>query len=305
MIYTLTLNPALDYFVHLPALCPGEVNRTSKEEMLFGGKGVHVSLLLHALGVPSVAMGFVAGFTGKALEAAVQAMGIQTDFLTLPQGQTRINIKLKAQEETEINAGGPPVLPLQFSMLQEKLARLQAGDWLFLCGSLPHTLPDTAYAELMKPLCARGVHVAVDTSGAPLLHTLQFQPFVVKPNRKELSELLESPMQTEEALRAGAKALQAHGAQNVLVSLAGEGALLLTQDGDFHRAAAPGGVVQNSVGAGDSMLAGLLAGWLQTQTYTEALRWGIAAGSATAFSTGIACRSKIDELLHKKEETFF
>ncbi len=301
MIYTVTFNPALDYVVRLPKLTLGEVNRTETDTLCFGGKGINVSAVLKELGVDSVALGFTAGFTGKALAAAVEKAGIQTDFIELPTGNTRINVKIKSQTETDINAGGPPVPQEAFAALLQKLETLQAGDTLCLSGSIPNTLPENTYETILERLCGKGIRFAVDATGELLLRVLRFQPFLVKPNHHELAELLGRDLPTEKDLFDGACELQARGAQNVLVSRAGAGALLLTETGEHYSVPAASGTVQNSVGAGDSMVAGFLAGYLQTGDYRYALQLGSAAGSATAFSEGLAKHGTILEVMQKMQ----
>ena len=301
MIYTVTFNPALDYVVRLPKLTLGEVNRTETDTLCFGGKGINVSAVLKELGVDSVALGFTAGFTGKAFAAAVEKAGIQTDFIELPTGNTRINVKIKAQTETDINAGGPPVPQEAFAALLQKLETLQAGDTLCLSGSIPKSLPENTYEAILERLAGKGIRFAVDATGELLLRVLPFQPFLVKPNHHELAEMLGRDLPTEKDLFDGACELQARGAQNVLVSRAGAGALLLTETGERYSVPAASGTVKNSVGAGDSMVAGFLAGYLQTGDYRYALQLGSAAGSATAFSEGLAKHGTILEVMQKMQ----
>ena len=301
MIYTVTFNPALDYVVRLPKLTLGEVNSTETDTLCFGGKGINVSAVLNELGVDSVALGFTAGFTGKALAAAVEKAGIQTDFIELPTGNTRINVKIKAQTETDINAGGPPVPQEAFAALLQKLETLQAGDTLCLSGSIPKSLPENTYEAILERLAGKGIRFAVDATGELLLRVLPFQPFLVKPNHHELAEMLGRDLPTEKDLFDGACELQARGAQNVLVSRAGAGALLLTETGERYSVPAASGTVKNSVGAGDSMVAGFLAGYLQTGDYRYALQLGSAAGSATAFSEGLAKHGTILEVMQKMQ----
>lgn len=299
MIYTVTFNPALDYAVHIPKLTLGEVNRTVSDALYFGGKGINVSAVLRELGMESVALGFTAGFTGRALTAAVEKAGIQTDFIELPTGNTRINVKIKAQSETDINAGGPPVPQEAFAALLQKLETLQAGDTLCLSGSIPNTLPENTYETIFEHLAGRDIRFAVDATGELLLRVLRFHPFLIKPNHHELAEMLGRDLPTEKDLFDGACELQARGAQNVLVSRAGAGALLLTETGERYAIPAVKGAVKNAVGAGDSMVAGFLAGWLQSGDYRYALELGSAAGSATAFSETLATQNEITEVLQK------
>lgn len=301
MIYTVTFNPALDYVVRLPKLTLGEVNRTEADTLCFGGKGINVSAVLKELGVESVALGFTAGFTGKALTAAVEKAGVQTDFIELPAGNTRINVKIKAQSETDINAGGPAIPPAAFKALLQKLETLHAGDTVCLSGSIPNALPENTYETILEHLCGKDIRFAVDATGELLLRVLRFHPFLIKPNHHELAEMLGRDLPTEKDLFDGACELQVRGAQNVLVSRAGAGALLLTQTGERYSVPAASGTVQNSVGAGDSMVAGFLAGYLQTGDYRYALQLGSAAGSATAFSAGLAKHDTIMEIMQKMQ----
>lgn len=297
MIYTVTFNPALDYVVRMEALTPGEVNRTAQEEIYFGGKGINVSTVLHELGEASIALGFTAGFTGEALASGVQHLGVQTDFIQLPAGNTRINVKIKAQQETEINAGGPPIPKEAFEALLQKLDRLQKGDVLCLSGSIPKSLQQNTYEVLLEHLAGRDIRFVVDATGDLLLNVLKYHPFLIKPNHHELGEMLGRTLQNDADIENGARELQKRGARNVLVSMAGEGALLLTETGEAHRIGAIKGTVRNSVGAGDSMVAGFIAGYLQKQDYLYALQLGSACGSATAFSDGLCKKETIYALL--------
>ncbi len=299
MIYTVTFNPALDYVVRLNGLKTGEVNRTESETISFGGKGINVSAVLKELGEKSIALGFVAGFTGSALETGVRRMGLQTDFITLPADNTRINVKIKAQKETDINADGPAVPPSALDVLMQKLKRLKAGDILCLSGAIQKTLPQNTYETILERLMDREIRFVVDATGELLLNVLKYKPFLVKPNHHELAEMLGRELKTEEELFEGAKELQARGACNVLVSRAGDGALLLTETGEQLTVGALKGEVKNSVGAGDSMVAGFIAGYLQKQDYAYALRLGAAAGSATAFSDGLATQEQIMKLFRQ------
>ena len=297
MVYTVTLNPAVDYVVQIDRLAPGEVNRAKRAFVQFGGKGVNVSVVLRRLGVESTALGFIAGFTGDALEQDLRAQGVQTDFVRLGQGMTRINVKLKAGEETEINAGGPPIGPDAQKALFEKLDALRAGDVLVLAGSVPAGLAPDTYAQMLRRLDGRVVLAVVDAEQALLCSALACRPFLIKPNHIELGAIFGRTLRTQEDVAACAAQLHARGARNVLVSMAGDGALLLDETGACRRAPAPAGRVKNSVGAGDSMVAGFLAGWLQTGDFAHALRLGTAAGSAAAFSDGLPARADIEALL--------
>ncbi len=298
MIYTVTLNPAIDYVVQLDGpLQPGGLNRSAGEDYQFGGKGVNVSNVLHTLGCDTVALGFVAGFLGDGLERGLREMGLTTRFLHVARGMTRINVKIKAGEETEVNGSGPVITDGDMARLYAQLDGILPGDTLVLSGSIPKCLPDDTYENILAHMEGRGVRTVVDAAGELLVNVLRYHPFLIKPNRHELEELFDRELRGDEDIAACAEALQTQGARNVLVSLAGDGALLLDETGGLHRMACPGGKVRNSVGAGDSMVAGFLAGWLETGDYDRALRLGVAAGSATAFSLGLADRAAIMELL--------
>lgn len=293
MIYTVTLNPAVDYVVTLDTFTPGAVNRTKSEAVVFGGKGVNVSLMLKALKTESTALGFIAGFTGEAIRAGVEASGVRCDFIALESGISRINVKLHAGEETEINGSGPEIPPEKLELFFAQLHALKETDTLVLSGSAPRSLPQNIYARIAQCAAEKRARLVVDASGALLTSTLPYRPFLVKPNREELSALFGEPADTDEAVLALAGKLQAQGAQNVLVSMAGDGALLRTAEGAVYRAPAAKGTVVNSVGAGDSMVGGFLAGYEKSGDFAEALALGTAAGGATAFSVGIAGFQKI------------
>lgn len=297
MVYTVTLNPALDYVIHIEDFQTGEINRTQREEIQFGGKGINVSTVLSRLGVENTALGFLAGFTGQALAEGLRKNGIQTDFIWLMEGLTRINVKIKAGEETELNGRGPVIPSAALDELFQKLDRLQSGDVLDLSGSIPASLPDDIYQQILRQLEGRGILTVVDAAGELLCAALSYRPFLIKPNHHELGEIFGQTPVTDQELTACAKKLQKQGARNVLVSMAGEGSLLLDETGACHRLGVPRGTVRNSVGAGDSMVAGFLAGWLKTGDYETAHRMGAAAGSATAFSDGLATEAKVLALL--------
>ena len=299
MIYTVTFNPALDYVVRLPAFEPGEVNRTGSEDIQPGGKGINVSCVLGQLGVQSVALGFVAGFTGAALEEGLARRGVRTDFIRLPEGLTRINVKIKASGETEINGRGPAIPAGALEELFRKLERLAAGDVLVLAGSIPASLPSDIYQRILARLAPKGVLCAVDATGELLVKVLPYRPFLIKPNGHELGEIFGRTLSTDGEIAECARLLQQKGARNVLVSMAGDGALLLDEGGSVHRLEAFKGKVKNSVGAGDSMVAGFIAGWLEKGDYAWALRLGSACGSATAFSDALATRAEIEALLQR------
>lgn len=299
MIYTVTFNPALDYVVRMDALALGQVNRTVSEDVQLGGKGINVSWVLRELGHENVALGFVAGFTGKAIEDGLAAKGVATDFIHLPAGLTRINVKLKAGEETEINGKGPDISAEALEELFHKLDALGEGDVLVLAGSIPASMPSDVYESILARLEGKNVLCAVDATRELLVNVLKYKPFLIKPNNHELGEIFGRVLTTDEEIRECAEKLQQQGARNVLVSMAGDGAMLLDENGGCHRLAAYKGKVKNSVGAGDSMVAGFLAGYLDSGDYAHALRVGSAAGSATAFSDVLATRSEIEALLNQ------
>ena len=298
MVYTVTFNPAIDYVVHTKEMQVGQVNRSESEEIYFGGKGINVSFVLHELGIPSKALGFVAGFTGAALENGVQASGIETDFVHLKNGFSRINVKIKSEEETDLNGQGPVIDEAALQELFEKLKQLKDGDTLVLAGSIPNTLPADIYERILESLSDRAIRTVVDATKDLLLNVLKYKPFLVKPNNYELGEMFGVTLHTTEEIATYAAKLKEMGAQNVLVSMAGDGALLLDEHGKTHVCGVCKGTVKNSVGAGDSMVAGFLAGSIDGD-YAYALKLGTATGGATAFSDGLAKREEIDRLLQQ------
>lgn len=298
MVYTVTFNPALDYVVRVDGFQVGEVNRTSREEIQLGGKGINVSTVLSHLGVDNVALGFLAGFTGQALEEGLRREGIRTDFIWLDQGLTRINVKIKADQESEINGQGPNIDAAALDRLFHKLDKLERDDVLIVSGSVPSTLPGDIYERILARLEGRGIHFVVDATRDLLCNVLPYHPFLIKPNNLELGEIFGRTLNTDEEIRDCAIQLQQRGARNVLVSMAGDGSLLVDETGGCHRLGVPKGQVRNSVGAGDSMVAGFVAGWLKTGDYAYAQRLGAAAGSATAFSDGLATGDQIMALLN-------
>lgn len=298
MVYTVTFNPAIDYVVHTKEMQVGQVNRSESEEIYFGGKGINVSFVLHELGIPSKALGFVAGFTGAALENGVQASGIETDFVHLKNGFSRINVKIKSEEETDLNGQGPVIDEAALQELFEKLKQLKDGDTLVLAGSIPNTLPADIYERILESLSDRAIRTVVDATKDLLLNVLKYKPFLVKPNNYELGEMFGVTLHTTEEIATYAAKLKEMGAQNVLVSMAGDGALLLDEHGKIHVCGVCKGTVKNSVGAGDSMVAGFLAGSIDGD-YAYALKLGTATGGATAFSDGLAKREEIDRLLQQ------
>ncbi len=295
MIYTVTFNPAIDYVMWPRDLVEGKTNRSDRESLSFGGKGINVSAVLAQLGAETTAMGFIAGFTGEALADGIRKSGVNTDFVTLSEGVTRINVKLKGRAETEINAQGPAIPPEKVDQLLQKLDRLNAGDTLVLAGSVPSSLPSDIYKTVLERLQGRSIRFVVDATRDLLRQVLPYRPFLIKPNRQELEELFDRRFETDDQIADAARALQAEGAENVLVSLGGEGALLLDANGEVHRHPVLGGKPINTVGAGDSMVAGFLVG--VAKGYDYALRLGCAAGGATACSEELATAEEIFALL--------
>lgn len=294
MIYTVTFNPALDYVVRLSGLKMGETNRSTGEQLYFGGKGINVSRVLRELGEESVALGFIAGFTGDALEQELQKLGVHTDFIRLPEGLTRINIKLKETAETEINAGGPLIGAEALDAFLDQLSVLQRLDTLVLAGSVPPSMPVDIYQRIAKKMQAKGVRLVVDATGELLLGTLPYRPFLIKPNHRELEQLAGRALEGENELLAAAEELRQKGARNVLVSRGAEGAILLDEQGKTYTVPAPSVKAINTVGSGDSMVAGFLAG-IQNGS-EEALRLAVAAGSATAASEDLATFEEIQKM---------
>lgn len=299
MIYTVTLNPSIDYIVRLSKLTNGITNRTDSEEFYFGGKGINVSLVLAELDLDSTALGFVAGFTGDAIEAGIRNDRITTDFIKLREGISRINVKIKAGEETEINAQGPHINPDELDRLMLKLDHIQSGDTLILAGSIPNTLPDDTYEMMLERIKDRDIRIVVDATKKLLVNSLKYKPFLIKPNRQELSEIFDVEVKSEEDTVKYAKELQKMGARNVLISLGGEGAMLVDETGEVHKAGVLKEKVINTVGSGDSMVAGFVAGFEKEKSYPYALKLGSVCGNATAFLPGLATKAKIEELLQK------
>ena len=298
MIYTVTFNPALDYIVNMDNLKLGETNRSTSEMILSGGKGINVSIVLKNLGFDNVALGFVAGFTGEEIENGTRKLGITTDFIHLKEGLSRINVKLKASEETEVNGTGPIISEDELNALYGKLENLKKDDILVLAGSVPNTLPQDIYEKIMEMLQDKGIKIVVDATKDLLLNVLKYKPFLIKPNNHELSEIFGVEIKTEQKIIDYAKKLQDKGARNVLVSRAGDGAILIAENGDIYKSPAPKGKVINSVGAGDSMVAGFIAGYLKNNNYEEAFKTGVASGSASAFSKYLAKKEEILEILN-------
>lgn len=297
MIYTVTLNPSLDYVVDVDDFELGRTNRAVSERLYAGGKGINVSFVLKNLGFESTALGFSAGFTGEEIKKQIQESGITENFITVLNGQSRINIKLRGQQETEINGMGPDIEKEHIQQLLKKLSVLSTGDYLILAGSVPMKINDTIYYDILKTLDKKGIKAVVDTTGDLLLNVLKYHPFLIKPNIHELSELFSTEIKTkEEVVRYGLK-LQDMGAQNVIVSMAGDGAVFICENGEIYKSEAPKGVVKNSVGAGDSMVAGFLAGFCETKDFAKAFKMGVCTGSASAFSEDLATKEQVRQVM--------
>lgn len=302
MIYTVTFNPSLDYIVTVKDFRLGETNRTASEQMLPGGKGINVSTVLENLGFENTALGFVAGFTGREITRKVQELGFRHEFIELQDGWSRINIKMKDFDGTEINGQGPAIKEADVRTLLERLDQLGEGDILVLAGSIPSSMPETIYADILKRLDGKGVMTVVDATNDLLMEVLKYRPFLIKPNQHELGEIFGVELTTQESVIPYAKKMQEKGAVNVLVSMGGKGAVLLDENGDVHMLPAPKGNLVNAVGAGDSMVAGFLAGWLEKQDYMHAFRMGVSAGSASAFSEFLATRQEVESVYSSIED---
>ena len=294
MIYTVTFNPSIDYIVSMNGFEIGKTNRTTKEQMLAGGKGINVSTVLSNIGIENVTLGFIAGFTGLELKSMVQKQGLVSDFIELEQGITRINVKMKDYDGTEINGMGPVISSEAVEQLKVQLRKLQGGDVVVLAGSIPASMSSEIYRDLMEELAPKGIEFVVDATKNLLLNVLEFHPFLIKPNNYELGEIFGVELLQREEVVPYAKKLQEMGARNVLVSMAGEGAVLVSESGEVFMSPAPKGTLVNAVGAGDSMVAGFLAGWTESHDYGHAFRMGLAAGSASAFSELLATRAEIE-----------
>lgn len=298
MIYTVTFNPSLDYIVSVDNFTKGRVNRTNREIILPGGKGINVSIVLQNLGMESTALGFVAGFTGAEIRRLVHNYEIHENFIDVSEGMSRINVKLRSDEESEINGMGPKIDDASLNELWLQLEMLSEGDILVLAGSIPSSMPSTIYRDIMKELAGSGVRVVVDATKDLLVNVLEYHPFLIKPNNFELGEIFGiDDLRDKKTVVELARQLQAKGAVNVLVSMAGDGAVLVAEDGSVHEAEAPKGIVKNSVGAGDSMVAGFMYGYISDNSYEQAFKYGLCAGSASAFSDDLATKEEVCELL--------
>ena len=313
MIYTVTFNPSLDYIVGVDEFKTGKVNRTAEELILPGGKGINVSIVLQNLGMESIPLGFAGGFTGEEIRRLLKEQKVEEQFVRVKKGISRINVKLRSlenmpdgektvSEESEINGMGPEISGEELETFYRQLDTLQKGDILVLAGSIPTVLPPTIYRDIMKRLQKRKVMIVVDATKDLLVNVLEYHPFLIKPNNYELGEIFGVTLQTKEDVVLYAKKLQEMGAGNVLVSMAGDGAVLVAEDGSVYRAEAPEGRVRNSVGAGDSMVAGFLYGYLNSGTYEDAFYYGICSGSASAFSENLATRKEVEKLLKKMKQ---
>ena len=298
MIYTITFNPSLDYVIQVDHFKPGIINKTKFEEILPGGKGINVSIVLSNLGHKSTALGFLAGFTGKEIEHKLKSFGAQTNFIHVEKGLSRINVKMKSDEETEINGMGPQIQSSDIKQLFHQLDSLKEEDILVISGSIPNTLPDDMYEQIMERVQEKKIKVVVDATNNLLVKVLKYKPFLIKPNNHELSEIFGVELNTKEEVIPYAKKLQEMGAQNVLISMAGDGAVFISDHDEVLQSKAPKGKVVNSVGAGDSMVAGFLAEYLESNDYHKAFINGLCCGSATAFQVGLATK---EDVIHLKK----
>ena len=294
MIYTVTFNPAIDYIAEINNLKKNDINRATSEKILAGGKGINVSLVLKNLGIDNTALGFLAGFVGDEIQRRMEQEGVKAEFLKLEQGISRINVKLRNIDGMEINGMGPEISSERIEELMTRIETLQKDDFLVLAGSIPSSMPDSIYMDIMVRVEQKGIRVVVDATKDLLMNVLKYHPFLIKPNHHELGEIFGVALKTREEVIPYAKQLQEKGAQNVLVSMGGLGAVLVDENGKVHMSEAPKGEVINAVGAGDSMVAGFLAGWLKNDNYEEAFRMGLVTGSASAFSEKLATKEEVD-----------
>lgn len=299
VIYTVTFNPSLDYIVSVKDFRPGMTNRTSSELMLAGGKGINVSIVLGNLGIKSTALGFIAGFTGDEIVRRLHNGGINSEFIKINDGISRINIKLKSIDGTEINGQGPHIDSSHIEQLMNRLRRLESGDVLVLAGSIPAGISDNIYKDIMYMLKDKGVQIVVDATSRLLTNVLEYNPFFIKPNQHELGDIFNVTLNTQEEVIPYALELKKMGAVNVCVSMGGKGAILVADDGNVYKAKAPDGILKNSVGAGDSLVAGFLSGWIEKKDYEYAFRKGVATGSASAFSERLATNGEVNDLIGK------
>lgn len=299
MINTITLNPSLDYIVKVDSFKVDYLNRIEDEKIYAGGKGINVSIVLKNLGIENTALGYVAGFTGEEILRQIQARGVDCDFIKLKNGFSRINVKLKSDGETEINGAGPEITEEDLNILYEKLSYLSEGDYLILSGSIPNSVPDNIYENIMSTLQDKGVEFIVDATKELLLKVLKYKPFLIKPNHHELAEMFDVELENDDDIIKYGKKLQELGARNVVISMAGDGAILIPENGEVVKREVPKGILKNSVGAGDSMVAGFLCGYLKNKDLQEAFKMGIATGSASAFSDELATKEQVYNLLEE------
>lgn len=299
MINTITLNPSLDYIVKVDNFKVDAVNRSNEEQIYPGGKGINVSIVLNNLGVKNTALGFIAGFTGDEILRRIKDHGVDCDFIKVKSGLSRINVKLKSNEETEINGSGPRISESDLELLFEKISHLKKGDYLVLSGSIPSSVPNDIYESIMKRLLDKEVEFVVDATKDLLLKVLKYKPFLIKPNHHELAELFNVTLNDDNDIIKYGKKLQEMGAKNVLISMAGDGAILIPENGDSIKREVPKGILKNSVGAGDSMVAGFISGYLKNNDINEAFKMGIATGSASAFSEELATKDEVINLLEQ------
>lgn len=297
MIYTVTFNPSIDYIVKVDNFKLGAVNRTTREDIYAGGKGINVSIVLSNLGYESKALGFIAGFTGEEIEKRVSENGIYSEFIKLNEGLSRINVKMKSNEESEINGNGPNITKEALDKLFSKLNTLESGDILVLAGSIPSSLPSDIYEKIMAFLKDKNIKIVVDATKDLLLKVLKYKPFLIKPNNHELGEMFNVELKNDDEIIYYGKKLLEMGAKNVLISMAGDGAIFLSENGEIFKSGVPKGVVKNSVGAGDSMVAGFIAGYLNENDLNKAFKMGVATGSASAFSEELAKKCEVERLL--------
>ena len=299
MIYTVTFNPSIDYIVSMDDFSLGKTNRTKEEKMFPGGKGINVSTVLTNLGIPNIALGFIAGFTGDEIKRLTMKRGILCDFIKLPEGNNRINIKLKDFDGTEINGAGPTVSQKELDILLGQLQKLKDGDSLVLAGSIPSSMPAVIYQIIMEKLKDKQIDVVVDATKELLMNALSYRPFLIKPNKHELEDALDIIIKTKEDAIRYARYLQRFGARNVLVSLSGDGAIFVSEEGESFEANVPPGTLVNAVGSGDSMIAGFLSSWEKTHNYKEAFLMAVASGSASAYSEELATKDEVMKLRSK------
>lgn len=297
MVYTITFNPALDYIMTADEYTEGAVNRTSSEKIMAGGKGINVSIVLNNMGVENTALGFVSGFTGSEIENILSGMGCHTDFIKLNNGFSRINVKIKSKKETEINGQGPDIPKEAVEALYRKLDDLKNGDTLVLAGSVPSSLPSSIYYEIMDYLKDKKLNIIVDATKDLLVNVLEYKPFLIKPNNHELGEIFSAELKTRAEVLPYARKMREMGARNVLVSMAGEGAVFAGENGEEYQCEAPKGKAVNSTGAGDSMVAGFIAGYMEKHDFNYALKMGLSAGSASAFSENLAAKAEVLNIL--------